>query len=130
YDLVDRPDLKYPIFTPGVPRRLQGGADMFAALRHKDLLLHHPYQSFTPVTDFVRQAAADPDVLAIKQTLYRTGVDSQIVEALVEAAQNGKDVTAIIELRARFDEAANIELATQLQEAGAHVMYGVVGYKT
>jgi polyphosphate kinase len=130
YDLVDRPDLKYPAFTPGVPRRLQGVSDVFAVIRQKDVLLHHPYQSFAPVTDFVRQAAADPEVLAIKQTLYRTGADSQIVDALVEAAQAGKDVTVIIELRARFDEAANIELATRLQEAGAHVMYGVVGYKT
>jgi polyphosphate kinase len=130
YDMVDRPDLKYPAFTAGVPRRLQGVSDIFAVMRHKDVLLHHPYQSFAPVTDFVRQAAADPEVLAIKQTLYRTGADSQIVDALVEAAQGGKDVTVIIELRARFDEAANIELATRLQEAGAHVMYGVVGYKT
>jgi len=130
YDLIDRPDLKYPAFTAGVPKRLQGVSDLFACIRQKDVLLHHPYQSFTPVTDFVRQAAADPDVLAIKQTLYRAGADSQIVDALVEAAQGGKDVTVIIELRARFDEAANIELATRLQEAGAHVMYGVVGYKT
>lgn len=130
YDLVDRPDLKYPAFTAGIPKRLQGVGDLFAIVRQKDILLHHPYQSFAPVTDFVRQAAADPDVLAIKQTLYRTGADSQIVDALVEAAQGGKDVTVIIELRARFDEAANIELATRLQEAGAHVMYGVVGYKT
>ncbi len=130
YDLVDRPDLKYPAFTAGIPKRLQGVSDLFAITRQKDILLHHPYQSFVPVTDFVRQAAADPDVLAIKQTLYRTGADSQIVDALVEAAQGGKDVTVIIELRARFDEAANIELATRLQEAGAHVMYGVVGYKT
>lgn len=130
YDLVDRPDLKYPAFTAGMPKRLQGVSDLFATIRQKDVLLHHPYQSFAPVTDFVRQAAADPDVLAIKQTLYRTGADSQIVDALVEAAQGGKDVTVIIELRARFDEAANIELATRLQEAGAHVMYGVVGYKT
>jgi polyphosphate kinase len=130
YELVDRPDLKYPAFTAGIPKRLQGVSDLFACFRHNDVLLHHPYQSFAPVTDFVRQAAADPDVLAIKQTLYRTGADSQIVDALVEAAQGGKDVTVIIELRARFDEAANIELATRLQEAGAHVMYGVVGYKT
>jgi polyphosphate kinase len=130
YDLVERPDLKYPAFTPGIPARLQGGIDLFAAIRQNEVLLHHPYQSFVPVADFVRQAAADPDVLAIKQTLYRTGADSQIVEALVEAAQAGKDVTVVIELRARFDEAANIELATRLQEAGAHVMYGVVGYKT
>jgi polyphosphate kinase len=130
YDLVDRPDLKYPAFTAGIPKRLQGVSDLFACIRQKDVLLHHPYQSFTPVTDFVRQAAADPEVLAIKQTLYRTGADSQIVDALVEAAQGGKDVTVIIELRARFDEAANIELAARLQEAGAHVMYGVVGYKT
>jgi polyphosphate kinase len=131
YDLVDRPDLKYPAFTAGTPKRLQGvNTDLFATMRHNDVLLHHPYQSFAPVTDFARQAAADPDVLAIKQTLYRTGADSQIVDALVDAAQAGKDVTVIIELRARFDEAANIELATRLQEAGAHVMYGVVGYKT
>jgi polyphosphate kinase len=130
YDLVDRPDLKYPAFTAGVPKRLQGQTDLFGVIRNKDVLLHHPYQSFTPVADFVRQAAADPEVLAIKQTLYRTGADSQIVDALVDAAQAGKDVTVIIELRARFDEAANIELATRLQEAGAHVMYGVVGYKT
>jgi polyphosphate kinase len=130
YELVDRPDLKYPAFTAGMPKRLQGVSDIFATIRHNDLLVHHPYQSFAPVTDLVRQAAADPDVLAIKQTLYRAGADSQIVDALVDAAQAGKDVTVIIELRARFDEAANIELATRLQEAGAHVMYGVVGYKT
>ena len=130
YDLVQRPDLKYPPFTPGVPRRLAGGTDIFACVREKDLLLHHPYQSFTPVMDFVRQAAADPNVLAIKQTLYRAGDDSPIVDALVAAANAGKDVTVIIELRARFDEEANIELSNRLQEAGAHVMYGVVGYKT
>lgn len=130
YDLVDRPDLKYPAFTAGMPKRLQGVHDIFSVIRHNDVLLHHPYQSFAPVADFVRQASIDPDVLAIKQTLYRAGADSQIVDALVEAAQGGKDVTVIIELRARFDEAANIELANRLQEAGAHVMYGVVGYKT
>jgi len=130
YDLVDRPDLKYPPYTAGVPERFVGRTDLFAAIREKDVLLHHPFQSFTPIMDFVRQAARDPQVLAIKQTLYRSGSDSAIVDALVEAARNGKDVTVIIELMARFDEAANIELASRLQEAGAHVMYGVVGYKT
>ncbi|MGD9597039.1 MAG: polyphosphate kinase 1 [Steroidobacteraceae bacterium] len=130
YDLVPRPDLKYPPYTPGLPRRLAGITDYFAAIRHKPVLLHHPYQSFVPVMDFLRQAAADPQVLAIKQTLYRTGADSPVVNALVAAASAAKDVTAIIELRARFDEEANIELANRLQEAGAHVMYGVVGYKT
>jgi len=130
YDLVQRPDAKYPIFTPGLPRRLVGATDYFAVIRQKPVLLHHPYQGFAPVMDFLRHAAADPQVLAIKQTLYRTGGDSPIVDSLVAAALAGKDVTAIIELRARFDEEANIELSTQLQEAGAHVMYGVVGYKT
>jgi polyphosphate kinase len=130
YDLVQRPDLKYAVFTPGVPRRLAGNTDLFASIRQKDILLHHPYQSFAPVMDFLRQAANDPNVLAIKQTLYRAGSDSPIVDALVAAAGAGKDVTVIIELRARFDEEANIELSNRLQEAGAHVMYGVVGYKT
>ena len=130
YDLVDRPDLKYPPFSPGVPERLGVGADVFAAIRAGDVLLHHPFEAFGPVADFIKQAAADPAVLAIKQTLYRAGTDSAIVQALAEAAQAGKDVTVIIELRARFDEAANIELANKLQEAGAHVMYGVFGYKT
>jgi polyphosphate kinase len=130
YDLVQRPDLKYPIFTPGLPKRLAGATDLFAIISHKDLLLHHPYQSFVPVMDFLRQAAADPQVLAIKQTLYRAGHDSPLVDALVAAANAGKDVTVIVELRARFDEEANIELSNRLQEAGAHVMYGVVGYKT
>ena len=130
YDLVDRPELKYPPFSPGVPERLGMGVDMFAAVRTGDVLLHHPFEAFGPVADFIKQAAADPHVLAIKQTLYRTGTDSVIVQALTEAAQTGKDVTVIIELRARFDEAANIELANKLQEAGAHVMYGVFGYKT
>src|SRR5689334_5646974 len=130
YDLVQRPDLKYPIFTPGLPKRLAATTDLFAAIRQNDMLLHHPYQSFAPVMDFVRQAAADPQVLAIKQTLYRAGNESPIVDALVAAANAGKDVTVIVELRARFDEEANIELSNRLQEAGAHVMYGVVGYKT
>ncbi len=130
YDLVDRPDLKYTAFTPSVPERLRMGSDLFAALRNGDVLLHHPFQGFAPITDFIKQAAGDPQVLAIKQTLYRAGSDSAIVGALVEAAQAGKDVTVIIELRARFDEEANIELANKLQEAGAHVMYGVFGFKT
>jgi polyphosphate kinase len=130
YDLVQRPDLKYPIFTPGIPKRLLANSDMFAVIRQNDVLLHHPYQSFAPVMDFVRLAAADPHVLAIKQTLYRAGHESPVVDALVAAANAGKDVTVIVELRARFDEEANIELSNRLQEAGAHVMYGVVGYKT
>jgi polyphosphate kinase len=130
YDLVDRSELKYAPFAPSIPEKLKLGTDIFATLRAGDVLLHHPFQGFQPVSDFVKQAASDPQVLAIKQTLYRTGVDSTIVSALTEAAAAGKDVTVIIELRARFDEEANIELANKLQEAGAHVMYGVFGYKT
>jgi polyphosphate kinase len=130
YDLVQRPDLKYPIFTPGLPRRVAGSTDLLAVIRQKDVLLHHPFHSFGPVLDFLRGAATDPRVLAIKQTLYRTGNESPIVDALVTAAHSGKDVTVIVELRARFDEEANIELSNRLQEAGAHVMYGVVGFKT
>lgn len=130
YDLVDRPDLKYPSYTPCIPKRLVAKEDIFAVMREGEVLLHHPFESFAPVIDFLRQAAADPDVLAIKQTLYRAGPQSPVVDALVDAARAGKEVTVIIELMARFDEAANIQLATRLQEAGAHVMYGVVGYKT
>jgi polyphosphate kinase len=130
YDLAGRSDLKYAPFTPGAPEQMAPGADIIEQLKHRDLLLHHPFHGFAPVMEFLRQAAADPQVLAIKQTLYRTGSDSPIVDALVNASNNGKDVTAIIELRARFDEEANIGLATRLQEAGVHVMYGVVGYKT
>jgi polyphosphate kinase len=130
YDLAQRPDLKYPPFTPGIPRELLDAAEPFVAIRKRDVLLHHPYQSFTPVLDLLRHAAADPAVLAIKQTLYRTGGQSPIVDSLVSAAHAGKDVTVVIELRARFDEEANIELAGVLQKAGAHVVYGVVGYKT
>jgi polyphosphate kinase len=130
YDLVDRADLKYASFAPSIPERLRTGSDLFATLRAGDVLLHHPFQGFSPVTDFIKQAANDPQVLAIKQTLYRAGSDSTIVDALTEAAQAGKDVTVIIELRARFDEEANIDIATKLQEAGAHVMYGVFGFKT
>jgi polyphosphate kinase len=130
YDLIDRPELKYAPFAPSVLERLKMGNDIFTTLRAGDVLLHHPFQSFAPVVDFIKQAASDPQVLAIKQTLYRTGSDSSIVGALADAAAAGKDVTVIIELRARFDEEANIELANQLQEAGAHVMYGVFGFKT
>ncbi len=130
YDLVDRAELKYPPFVPSIPERVRSGADLFAVVAAGDVLLHHPFQGFSPVTDFIRQAAADPNVLAIKQTLYRAGSDSSVVQALSEAALAGKDVTVIIELRARFDEEANIDIATKLQEAGAHVMYGVFGYKT
>ena len=129
-DLVDRPDLKYPGFTPRISPRIQRAQDMFAAIREGDVLLHHPFDSFAPVVDFLRQAASDPNVLAIRQTLYRTGADSAVVKALVDAAANGKEVLVVIELRARFDEAANIELATNLQEVGAQVVYGIVGYKT
>ncbi len=130
YDLVDRPDLKFPAFTPCIPRRFAAKEDMFAVLREGEVLLHHPFEAFVPVIDFLRQAGTDPNVLAIKQTLYRTGPQSPVVNALVDAARAGKEVTVIIELMARFDEAANIALATRLQEAGAHVMYGVVGFKT
>jgi polyphosphate kinase len=130
YELVDRPDLIFPGFTPELPPRLQKTANLFDVLRNGDILLHHPFQSFAPVVDFLRQAAADPNVLSIKQTLYRTGDDSAVVDALKEAARAGKEVTVVVELRARFDEEANIELASALQDAGAHVVYGVVGYKT
>ncbi|HET8696575.1 MAG TPA: polyphosphate kinase 1, partial [Gammaproteobacteria bacterium] len=129
YDLVDRPDLKYPPFTPGLPKALLK-TNIFEAITKRDILLHHPFESFAPVIDFLYRAATDPDVLAIKQTLYRTTPDSPLAESLVSAAKAGKEVTVLIELRARFDEAANIELASKLQEAGAHVVYGVVGYKT
>ncbi len=130
YDLVDRPDLKYPGFTPGLPAELRHGGDLFKVMRRRDVLLHHPFESFAPVIELLRQAAHDPDVLAIKQTLYRTGPDSAVVDHLVAAAQAGKEVTVVVELRARFDEAANIGLANRLQAAGAHVVYGVVGHKT
>ncbi|WP_447555285.1 polyphosphate kinase 1 [Vreelandella sp. EE22] len=126
---VDRPELKYRPFTPSVPRSLKEGS-LFNAIDKQDILLHHPFQSFSPIEDLLREAARDPDVLAIKQTLYRTGSDSSIVSALVDAASQGKEVTVVIELRARFDEADNLQLASRLQEAGAIVIYGIMAYKT
>lgn len=129
-DSIDRPDLKFASFSPRIPDRLQQSENIFSVIRTRDVLLHHPFESFVPVLEFLRQAAKDPDVLAIRQTLYRTGADSAVVKALIDAASNGKEVLVVIELRARFDEADNIELATELQEAGAQVVYGVVGYKT
>ena len=127
YDLVQRPELK---FAPFQPRALRGSDAMFERVSEGDVLLHHPFDAFTPVLELICQAAEDPNVLAIKQTLYRTGRESQIVEHLVQAARNGKDVTVVVELRARFDEEANLGFADRLQEAGVQVVYGVVGYKT
>jgi len=129
-DLVDRPELKFPGFMPSVCARVRNAETMFDAIEEGDLLVHHPFESFAPFIDLLRQAAADPQVLAIRQTLYRTGTESSVVEALTRAAANGKEVLVVIELRARFDEEANIELANHLQKAGAHVVYGVVGHKT
>jgi polyphosphate kinase len=128
--LVDRPDLKFAPFKPSIPPQLARNKDIFAAIKRHDILLHHPFEAFSPVVEFIRQAAVAPDVLAIKQTLYRAGADSPIVAALIKAARAGKEVTVVIELRARFDEKANIDLAAKLQEAAVHVVYGVVGYKT
>ncbi len=128
--MVERPELKFPSLKPSRPSQLSRNKDFFESIKKQDILLHHPYESFNPVIEFLRQAAADPDVLAIKQTLYRTGANSPIVGALIKAARDGKEVTVVIELRARFDEKANIDLAAKLQEAAVHVVYGVVGYKT
>lgn len=129
-EIEDYPELLYPPFTQGLPEQLRGDQNVFQVLEKKNVLLFHPFHSFSPVIDFIRLAAADDDVLAIKITLYRTGADSPIIDHLVNAARAGKEVTVIIELMARFDEAANISLANRLQEAGAHVVYGLVGYKT
>lgn len=159
-DLVDRPDLKFAPFAAGLPAPLQAlekamlpalkkdkksdkkkalhgkakteekSDDLFSVLRKHDVLLHHPFQSFMPVIAFIERAARDPDVLAIKQTVYRTGTDSLIMEALIEGARRGKQVTVVVELMARFDEEANLNWAERLEEVGAHVVYGVVGHKT
>ncbi|WP_106478929.1 polyphosphate kinase 1 [Phytohalomonas tamaricis] len=126
-----RTDLLYQPFMPGLPKALRSGHDsLFDVIRQGDILLHHPFQSFSSVENLLTEAARDANVLAIKQTLYRTGADSGVVHALVEAARNGKEVTVVIELRARFDEADNLQLASRLQEAGANVIYGVMAYKT
>jgi polyphosphate kinase len=130
YDWLDRPDLKFPRFTARIPAQMEASRNKFEVIAQRDVLLHHPYESFAAVVDLLRQATQDPNVLAIKQTLYRAGEDTPLVDLLVDAARNGKDVTVVIELRARFDEEANIRLATRLQEAGVQVVYGVVGFKT
>ncbi len=127
YDMVPRPELKFP---PYQPRQLPEVETIFETVAAGDVLLHHPFDAFTPVLELIKQASEDPNVLAIKQTLYRAGKDSPIVEHLVQAARNGKDVTVVIELRARFDEEANLRFADRLQEVGVQVVYGVVGYKT
>ncbi|MCY4656684.1 MAG: polyphosphate kinase 1, partial [Gammaproteobacteria bacterium] len=129
--LVNRQDLKFESFKPQIPSVLsEADGDIFRVIRERDVLLHHPFQSFSPVVDFLKQAARDPDVVSIRQTLYRTGEDSTVVPVLIDAAQREKEVLVVIELRARFDEAENIELANELNEAGVQVVYGMVGFKT
>jgi polyphosphate kinase len=129
-DQVNRPDLEFPALQPGLPKTLAKGRDLFATLRKGDVLLHRPFQSFTPVIEFIHQAAIDPLVVAVKLTVYRTGMDSVIMQTLVEAARAGKEVTVVVELMARFDEEANINWSSRLEEVGAHVVYGVVAHKT
>ena len=128
-ELVERPDLLFPPFTPSQPTALQKD-DLFSVIAAGDVLLHHPYESFNPVKDFLRSAARDPQVVSIKQTIYRTGADSVLMESLMEAARAGKEVTVVLELMARFDEETNINWAAKLEEVGVHVVYGVVGHKT
>jgi polyphosphate kinase len=128
-DQVEAPHLKYPPFVPGLAPVLED-ADLFEVLKKQDVLLHHPFQSFMPVIDFIRTTANDPNVIAIKQTVYRTGTDSELMEILIDAARKGKEVTVVVELMARFDEEANLNWADRLEEVGAHVVYGVVGHKT
>ena len=128
-DLVDRPDLKFPPRNAGRLKALRKNGSVFKLVKQSPILLHHPYQSFDPVVQMIREAAADPDVLAVKMTIYRTGSNSELVRALMKAALAGKQVTVVVELMARFDEANNVNWAKQLEEAGAHVVYGVFGYK-
>ena len=128
-ELVDRKELLYPKFTAGTPRELESSPDLFAAIRKNDILIHTPYQSFDPVVELTRLAAEDPSVLAVKMTVYRTGQGSELANNLIKAAKSGKQVVASVELFARFDEGANVEFAHKLEEAGAHVVYGVMGYK-
>ncbi|WP_110995708.1 polyphosphate kinase 1 [Pseudomonas sichuanensis] len=128
--LDSHPELQYTPFTPAIPKLLVNADNIFSVIGKQDILLMHPFESFTPVIDLLRQAAKDPHVLAVRQTLYRSGANSEIVDALVDAARNGKEVTAVIELRARFDEESNLQMASRLQAAGAVVIYGVVGFKT
>jgi polyphosphate kinase len=129
-DWVDRPDLKYPAFIPSMPKEISKQDDIFKSIRKGDILLHHPFQSFNPVVEFIQQAANDVNVLAIKMTIYRTSADSTLMSSLIEAAKRGTEVTVVVELMARFDEEANINWAAKLENAGAHVVYGVVGHKT